>query len=226
MRERLRQNLPTPLKVFIEAIKVWWDEWFRMVGMSLIWLFSWVTIILGPPVTFAFYDLAQRLVDESYPERREIVEAGKRHFGQSWRWMGVNLLVFFVLLTNYLFYDQMTQGWADVVKSAFLAIGIVWTGIQFYALPYLMLQEDKSLRTAWRNGLFTFLAAPVYTLILWVFGAFLAILSVGTVIPFLLGVPGIIVVLGSQAAAERIETYQIAERDATKLGTPPDKDER
>jgi uncharacterized membrane protein YesL len=200
----------------MQAIKVWWDEWFKMVGLSLIWLFSWATIIFGPPVTFAFYYFAQRLVDESYPETREIVEAGKSFFAKSWQWMLANILVFLLLVANYMFYSQFAKGWDNILRSVLLAIGLLWLGVQFYALPYLILQEHKSLRTAWRNGIFTVLATPGYTLILWIFAVLITVLSVGTVIPLFLGVPGIIVVLGSQAVTERLITFQIIEEKADK----------
>ncbi len=101
-------------------------------------------------------------------------------------------------------------------KSFFSPLGLLWLGVQFYALPYFMLQEEKSLRTAWRNGIFTILAAPVYTLILWIFGVLIVVLSVGTVIPLFLGVPGIIVVLGSQAVTERLITFEIIEEHPNK----------
>jgi uncharacterized membrane protein YesL len=184
-----------------------------MVYLSLIWIFSWVTIIFGPPVTFAYYFYAQKMVDETYPETSEIVEAGKRYFTQSWQWMLANILVILLLFANFVFYDQLTARWADLVKTIFVALGFLWLGVQFYALPYYMLQEEKSLRTAWRNGLYTFFAAPVYTLTLWVFAALIAALSAGTVIPILLGMPGIIVVLGSKAVFERLTTFKIIEED-------------
>lgn len=210
------QKLPTPIHVIIKALKVWWDEWFKMVYLSLIWLLSWVTIIFGPPVTFAFYYFAQRLVDESYPETREIIEAGRRFFAKSWQWMLGNLVIAVLLVANNLFYDQFAAQWANVLQIVFGALGLLWLGVQFYALPFFMLQEEKSLRTAWRNGIFTILAAPGYTLVLWIFGVFIAALSVGTVIPLFVGVPGIIVVLGSQAVTERLITFEIIEEHPNK----------
>jgi uncharacterized membrane protein YesL len=202
--------------VIIKAIKVWWDEWFKMVSFSLIWLFSWITIIFGPPVTFAYYYFAQKLVDESYPTTREIIEVGKSFFVKSWQWMLGNLLVFFLLVANYMFYRQFAERWDNIIRTILLAIGLLWLGVQFYALPYFMLQEEKSLRTAWRNGIFTILATPFYTLVLWIFGVLIAVLSIGTVIPVFLGVPGIIVVLGSQAVTERLITFKIIEEKTDK----------
>ncbi|MCP4277991.1 MAG: hypothetical protein GY779_16730, partial [Gammaproteobacteria bacterium] len=61
------------------------------------------------------------------------------------------------------FYGHWESVWAGVLQGGFLAIGLGWLVVQFYALPFLMEQEQAHLKTAFRNGLFTMLAAPGYT---------------------------------------------------------------
>ncbi len=95
-----------------------------------------------------------------------------------------------------------------------LLLGLMWLGVQFYPLPYLMEQEEKSLRLALRNGLFTLLAAPGYTLVVVSGAVVIAALSIGVVAPLFLGGPCLIAVLGTHAVRERIETYQVRDRDA------------
>lgn len=55
--------------------------------------------------------------------------------------------------------------WAITIRYLGL-VDWVWLVVRFYALPYLMEQEHKSLRLALRNGFSTLLAAPGYTTLL------------------------------------------------------------
>ena len=89
---------------------------------------------------------------------------------------------------------------------------LVWLLVQFYALPYLMEQERRSLFLALRNGLFSLLAFPGYTLILGGLALVVGVLSLRFVVPAVLGAFGLVALLGTWAVRERLETYRIRER--------------
>jgi uncharacterized membrane protein YesL len=93
-----------------------------------------------------------------------------------------------------------------------LVIGVGWLVVQFYALAFYVEQEDKRLRVAWRNGLFTALASPIYTLILTLFVAGLLFLSVSIPALVFVGVPAVIALLANRAVNERLETFRIRTR--------------
>jgi hypothetical protein len=90
-----------------------------------------------------------------------------------------------------------------------------WLTVQFYALPFLMEQEQKHLGLALRNGLFTAFSAPGYTLVVAGLAILIGVLSVGFVLPLMLGGPALIASLGARAVLDRIETYRVREKDAT-----------
>jgi hypothetical protein len=75
-------------------------------------------------------------------------------------------------------------------------------------VPFYLLQEKKSLFLAWRNALFTALASPGFTLVLWIFIAILLVASIVLVIPVILGAPALIAMVGSVAVRERVKTYK------------------
>ncbi len=200
-------RLPVPLQVIGQAIRDWWDDWLNMALISIAWLLCWATIVLGPPATFGIYYVANRLAHGRSLGLRGFVEGGKQYLLKSWLWMLINLVVAVVSAGNIWFYARVNTDWAAIAQIILLFLGLAWLVVQFYALPYLMEQEEKSLKLALRNGLFTFLASPGYTAVVAGLAAVIAILSVWLVAPAFLGSPCLIAALGSRAVRERVETY-------------------
>jgi len=205
---------PVPLQVLAQALRDWWDDWFNMALISLIWLLCWVTIVLGPPATFGIYYVTNQLAHGQSLGLRGMIEGGKRYFFQSWLWMLLNLAVGFLLTVNLMFYQQFTSTWAELLRAFHVFLGLVWLIVQFYALPYLMEQERKHLGMALRNGLFTALASPGYTLVVAGLAALVTVLSLVVIAPLFLGGPCLIAALGNRAVRERVETYRVRERES------------
>jgi uncharacterized membrane protein YesL len=187
-----------------------------MAVINLLLALSWLTIILGPPATFGLYYVTNALAHGRSIGPQGMLQGGRRYLLTSWRWMLLNLAVVVVIGVNYAFYDSMTPAWANFLQAAFLLLGAAWLIVQFYTLPYLMEQEEQRLRVALRNGLFTALAAPGYTLVVAGAAALVAALSIGTVALLFLGGPCLVAALGNRAIVERLETYRVREREATK----------
>jgi membrane protein implicated in regulation of membrane protease activity len=80
-----------------------------------------------------------------------------------------------------------------------------------------MEQESKHLGIALRNGLFTALAAPGFTLVVVGVGALIVVLSVVLIFPLFLGVPCLVILLGNRAVIERLGTYQVREKEAGQV---------
>jgi uncharacterized membrane protein YesL len=207
---------PVPLQVIGQALRDWWDDWFNMAVISLVWLLCWVTVVLGPPATFGVYYVTNQLARGRSLGLRGLLEGGRRYFLKSWLWMLLNLVAAAVMVSNIWFYGQFDADWAVIVRLFFPFLGLAWLIVQFYALPYLMEQEEESLRLALRNGLFTFLAAPGYTAVVAGLAALVAALSVILMAPLLLGSPCLIATLGNRAVRERVETFRVRERKATQ----------
>ena len=138
----------------------------------------------------------------------------RKYFFTSWRWFLANLLVIFLVYTDYVFYSSQPSGIWRVLMWLFVGVGFVWLAVQFYALPYYVLLEKKSLLIAWKNGLFTILASPVFSLVLWVVLAVVLYLHL-TIMPLFFGGPGLVVLLSSMAVEDRIQKFGIRERDAS-----------
>ena len=201
-------NPSVPLQVIWTALKDWWRDWVNLTALNLGWLVCWATIALGPPATFALYEIAHDFVRGRSLEYRELPGMLRRHFLKSWAWLLVNALVALGVWLNLAYYSRLGGPWGFslLVLSALVAAG--WLAVQFYALPYLMAQEQPRLRQAWRNALFTLLASPVYSLVLLAFAALVLALASRLVVLLFLGLPVLLVVLGAHAVAERLHHYR------------------
>jgi uncharacterized membrane protein YesL len=208
---------PVPLQVVGDALRAWWDDWVNMAVISLLWGLCWLTIVLGPPATLGIYYATNELAHGKSFGPRSMLEGGRRYFVQSWLWLLLNLAVAAVIGVNYFFYAGLKTAWSNYLQVFFLLLGLAWLVIQFYALPYLMEQEQKQLKIALRNGLFTALAAPGYTLVVAGAAVLVAVVSVFSVALLFLGGPCLIATLGNHAVLERLETYSVREREASPV---------
>ena len=112
---------------------------------------------------------------------------------------------------NTLFYASFPAEVWRVARPVLVAVGVAWLVVQFYALPYLVIQERKNLLVAWKNGLLTALSAPVYTLVVAGLGLGVGLISLILVAPLALGGPAFVAVLANEAVLERLKTYKLLE---------------
>lgn len=205
---------PDSFRVIGQAFSAWWDDWVSMAIISVVWLFCWVTVVLGPPATLGMYHMSDRLSEGRSLGLGKLWDGMKRYFLVSWLWMLLNLLVVVIQGANFLFWTGQRTWWAILVTGCLLFLTVAWLATQFYALPYLIEQRRKNLGLALRNGFFTVFAAPGYTMAVAGLAIVLAVASVLVVLPLFLGVPMLIVVLGTWAVRDRLETYGVLERDS------------
>jgi uncharacterized membrane protein YesL len=210
------ERAPAPLRVILEALADWWGAWVQMAIAGLIVLLCWLTLLLGPPATFGLYHWTYQLAHGRNPGLGGWVEGGRRYLLKSWLWFVLNLIGIGLALLNVWFYGHFEATWAALLQMFFLVLGVIWCVVQFYTLPYFMEQEEKSLRLALRNGLFTALAAPGFTFLVVGMALIVVVLSLGLVVPLFLGGPGLVAALGSRAVRDRVEAYQVRERDAAR----------
>ncbi len=196
-----------------KGLKTWWEVWLGLWMFGLVWVLCWATIALGPPATFGFFQATRRLMTDNEIKWSEYLRAAREHFLDSWLWFLANLLAIFLVFANITFYGTLKSGTGSILQTLAIAIGFIWIAVQFYALPYYVLLEKKSLLVAWKNGLLTLLASPIFSLTLWLALAPLIALHI-FIMPVFLAGPGLVVLLSSMAVEDRIQKFRIRERDA------------
>jgi len=210
-------SIKEPLRVIWDSLLAWWDSWVQVVIIGFFWVVCCITVLLGPPATFGFFHFVRDIYDHNMPTWKDFYQASRSYFFKSWIWMVVNLLVLVMFYSNWIFYGRINTSWAQILQGLTIGIWLLWTEVQFFAVPYLIIQEKKSLRLAWKNGLLTILAAPLFSLILW-FGMGILILLHLFILPLLLGGPGLIIILASTAVENRLQAFGVRNSDSDDAG--------
>lgn len=197
------------LAVIKQAVGDWWDNWFAIATLGLVWLLVSLTIVLAPPATFGLAHALRSIPQGEAPSLTDWWKGSRQYFAQAWLLAIINLVLAVLFWTNIWFYSQFSTPLANSLRWVFLPLSLIWLIIQLYAVPFLLEQERKHLGIALRNGFYLMLAAPLFTLIVGGVGLGLLLFTLVLVAPLLLGLPALILLLSTYAVRERIATYQL-----------------
>ncbi len=204
---------PAAFQVVRNALSEWWDNLVLFATLNLALLLAWMLILPGPPVLLGMLYALRTVPEGESPSLSALREGIRRYWGHAYLWLALNLIAAFLIATNLWFYRQFGTTAAECLRTLYVFLTAFWFVIQFYALPYLMEQERKHLGIALRNGLFTVLAAPLYTLIVAGFAAVVMLGGTLLIIPLFFGAPLLVLLLGTYAVHERIQTYGLRGRN-------------
>ena len=208
-------RVPASLGVIGRSFVDWWDNWIDMVLVTIVWFIAQLTIVLGPPATFGYYYYVSQMINGESLGVRGLIRGARMYFGKSWQWGALNLLGWIVLVINFQFYGQVKAIWGIYLQVVIVMMIYLFTATNFYALPYFMAIEQKSLKVALNNGIRTTLAAPFFTIVLLLICLVVGIASIGLILPFFMGLPGVIAVLGFRAMEDRLVKFGLRKREKT-----------
>lgn len=192
-----------------QAVIEWWDHWFALAALGVIWLLTCLTLILAPPSTLGLAEALRSVPRGQTPSVTDWWRGTRHYFGQAWLLALINLLLAVLFWTNFWFYSQLGTPLASNLRWVFLPLTMIWLLIQFYAVSFLLEQERKHVGIALRNGFYLMLAAPLFTLIIGGVGLGLLFFSLTLIVPLALGSPALILLLSYFAVSERITAYQL-----------------
>ena len=209
------EPLLLPFRVARRALVDWWRDWVAMAAVNLAWLVCCATIVLAPPATFALYHYVREVQRGRGAGPREMLAVGRRRFLKSWLWALANAFFGLLVWASVVFYSRVD---APIAVAVYIVLAVVvglWLAVQFYALPYLEAQDEPNLRQAHRNALFTALASPLYTFVLFAIAAFVAALCFRLNFLIFLGAPCFVALLATHAVLERLDTFGVENRPAS-----------
>lgn len=190
--------------VIVDSAKLWWKDWANQVLVSLAMILASLTIVLLPPALFGVYQETLDLVHNTRTGIGGWWKGFKQYFLKSLLWGLVNLIVALVLLTNLWFYYYSQVNAAPILVIVTIIMLIFWLVWQFYSLACFFLQEQASLKLAWKNGFIVILKNPLYTLVISLTMLAISILSFYIYIPLILGSIPLLTILSLQAVKATI----------------------
>ena len=190
--------------IIVDSVKLWWKDWANQVLVSLAMILASLTIVLLPPALFGVYQETLDLVHNTRTGISGWWKGFKQYFLKSLLWGLVNLIVALVLLTNLWFYYYSQVNAAPILVIVTIIMLIFWMVWQFYSLACFFLQEQASLKLAWKNGFIVILKNPLYTLVISLTMLAISILSFYIYIPLILGSIPLLTILSLQAVKATI----------------------
>lgn len=211
----MKLKMPASLHVISRAVVDWWDGWFDLLIVVVVWLVAQLTVVFGPPATFGLYHVVYQLINGESTGVRGLIEGARKYFGAAWLWNVVNLVVVFILILNVRFYGQFTTDFRYFLQFFMLILIAIWLSGQFYALAIFHEQQEPRTLLAIKNGILMVLAAPFFSAVLLLLALVLVALCVVLVLPIFLAVPAIIPLLGMRAVQNRLIAYGLREPEKT-----------
>ena len=191
--------------IILDAIKIWWSDWANQVLVAFAAILLSLTVVLYPLAIFGVYEQA---LDLSHGIRTGIIgfwKGFKTYWRQSLPWGLLNLLVVAILGFNVWFYSSISNAFGLVLMVLMSGLLMFWLVWQFYSVSCFFLQEEKTLKVAWKNGLAVILMQPGYATVIAIVMLILLGLSLTTFIPLFLGSIPLVAILGLRAVQATIK---------------------
>jgi uncharacterized membrane protein YesL len=188
--------------------------------INLVGALSVLLILPGPPAIFGIYYVANELVHGRLIGMNDLLVGARRYALKSWLWAIINIIIALLAWNGLQVYRRMNSDIGTMLQLFIIAVVAVWCIVQFYALPYLMEQQDKRLWLAWRNGLFTAFATPLFTLLVVILAVVIIAVSVASVALVFLGGICLLAIFGTRVMFNRLDTFGVRERDASRNNAP------
>ena len=204
------------LRIIGKAAVAFYEELFFYLLAGLGHLVCWLLIIPGPFALAGIYTIGQRAVRGLGVKWRLIWE-GIKEFGlRSLLLFAITLAGYATVATNLIFYNRpelspFPESLAVWLTPLFVILGLIWTGIVFYAQAFLMELEEPTIRIVLRNSLFLTILRPITTLVLLIVS--LVVIAISVLLPILvLAAPGFLSVLSLTAV--RTLVTELSEQEA------------
>ncbi|MGB9594335.1 MAG: hypothetical protein ACPL7R_09405 [Anaerolineae bacterium] len=165
----------------VDACRVVWrslrdvyDEMFMLLGVNSFTLLMCLPIVTIPPALAGAAFVAHRVARGLAFAPRDFWAGFRMYLWDSWKVALPSLVGWFLLAINLLFYSQQPDPYMRLLVILWAFVGFVWLGIQFYLLPLLVDQRDKSLRALFKNAAILAVSRPLFNLVLLVIVVILA----------------------------------------------------
>lgn len=177
-----------------------WDFYYNAIpffSVNLAWFVMSLPVVTIFPALGGLYHAVLALNQDNLANWGTVWEGFKKHWQISFKWGSLVLFGNLILAANIWFYLSLDQDWAIFALVASILLLLIWVAINQFSFPVLLLQEEKKVFLAIRNGyvivlrrpqaalkviLFTLLIAVVSTLLppLWIFISMALIVHIRT----------------------------------------------
>ncbi len=181
------------------------EEIFLLILFNMLWSLSAFLVLPLPFATAGLTWVAAEIGEGKAIKLRTFFEGGRRYWKPAYLWGLANLVAWALVLINLNFYTNLNATWATFARSLVLAMAVLWSSVQLYVFPLLILQEAPRLRLAYRNGLILMGSHPALTIVVLALTAILLLISFILTVPIFMLYPAFVAVLANRAVVESLK---------------------
>lgn len=185
-----------------------------LFSINLAWFVLSLPIVTIFPALGGLYYAVMEMNEGTTADWGAVWEGFKNYCWWSLRWGILVFLVNVVLAVNIRFYASLAQNWAVFAMTASIVLLFVWNLINQFSFPLLLLQKDKKISVAIRNGYVVAMRQPLAALK--VMTLTLLILVVSTLVPPLWIFISMALILQLQTRTVLTAVQRIREKDARR----------
>ncbi len=137
------------------------EEVFWLILLNILWCIMAVLVLPMPFATAGLAWVAATIGEGKVISLRTFIEGGRRLWKPAYLWGLANLVVGGIMWLNFAFYYNHPASWAAIARLLVVAVALWWVAIQFYTFPFLVVQEEPSLKMAYRNSMILIISQPV-----------------------------------------------------------------
>lgn len=183
-------------QVIVDAAKTWWQDWSNQALVCLAAILLSLTIVLYPAALFGVFHEARDLTHGLRTGLAGFWKGFKTDFRNNLVWGMVNTVVLALLGLNIWFYANTQYSFAPALTGFSILLGVFWLSWQFFSLACLFLQEERSLKLAWKDGFAVMVSHPLYVTLISIPVLVLLFLSARYFIPLFFGAESLLALLG------------------------------
>ncbi|HBX70803.1 MAG TPA: hypothetical protein DEH25_15840 [Chloroflexi bacterium] len=125
------------------------------------WVLIFIPIALASPATGGLYYATNQLAHGNDGGPMVYWKGLKTYLWPSYRWGIMNIVVAFLFSVNIWFYSSAPWSFAPYVRLAFIIGAIFWAAIQMYTFPFIIEQDQPSLKMSLRNSFLAVARQPL-----------------------------------------------------------------
>jgi uncharacterized membrane protein YesL len=153
-----------PSGSFKEGLVDFYYKSVPLFNVNFAWTVMSLPVVTLFPALGGLYAASLELARGNQAGWGEVWEGFKAHWWLSLRWGLLVLFGDFILLGNIWFYLNITQTWSVFALVAVIFLLVLWIAINQFSFPLLLLQEEKKILLAIRNGYVIVMRRPLSAL--------------------------------------------------------------
>ena len=170
-------NLPKPRNLKEKFFNFYYNA-VPYFTLNLIWCALSLPVVTIFPALGGLYYAVLQMSQEGSADGGTVWEGFKKHWWLSLRW---GLLVYgveAVLVLNIWFYLNLDQSWAIFALFGAVVFLILWIAMNQFSFPLLLMQEEKKIFLAIRNGFIVVMRKPLEAIKVMVLSLLISVVSI------------------------------------------------